>query len=103
MELLQGKPPAYRRWHDGSQDLSTPIGSRTWDRVTTLIASLGPPPDSAIRAMIASGEDFEIGLRRFMAKNEARLSPSGALWSRVFFETRVNKVRGLTFFPGIFN
>ncbi|KAK4704245.1 neurofibromin 1, partial [Phenoliferia sp. Uapishka_3] len=97
MELLQGKPATFRHWHDGDEGFSPSIGPRTWERVTTLIASLGPPPETASRIAAEGWHAPEPAYAAFMARNEARMMSDGLVWSRVFYESSGNK-SGLTTF-----
>ena len=90
--LFRSKPQAFRHWHDGNEGFSPSIGPRTWERVTTLIASLGPPPETASRAAAAGWDAPEQAYAAFMSRNEARMSSDGLVWSRIFYETAGNKV-----------
>ncbi|KAM0749716.1 hypothetical protein T439DRAFT_302673 [Meredithblackwellia eburnea MCA 4105] len=91
MELLQGKPQTFRRWHDGNEGFSPSIGPRTWERITTLIAALGAPPESASRVAAAGWDAPEQAYSTFMSRNELRMSTGSLVWSRVFYETSSNK------------
>lgn len=104
MELLQGSFASLRggrAWNEltplscqGKQS-SGQVGARTWERVTTLIATLGPPPEAASRAAAAGWDASpEQACRSFMARNEARATADGtSLWRRCFFPIGGNKVR----------
>jgi hypothetical protein len=98
MELLKAKKHVARRWHDGREDTSMTIGSRTWDRLTSILAALGSPPEATIRGTTLGSSSGKSPFQHFMSRNEARMGSDSDVWKRVFYETKTSKVRLLVFY-----
>ncbi len=89
MALLHARP-AVGQPTNGRLSLTS---SQTWNRLTTLLAALGPAGEDGLKAasLIKPGQTPEAAYSEFMRKSESRLMADGSVWRNVFYEVGQTK------------